>query len=180
MHDETAGAPEPWLSPSEALNRFHPPEGALMGGPSAAAAQSVRFGFCVGQLRLLIEPSTLSEVIRRPSIYPMPNVSAWFTGVMNLRGNVLPVFDLHALFGMGDCDRSPQTVLILDSGMDSIGLRIDGLPQSVALDRGLRQAPPLPEALEAHVPRAYATEGAIWLEFDHQRFLTTLGQRLAS
>lgn len=180
MNYETADAHERWLSPSDALNRFHPPEGTSIGVHSPAAAQSARFGFRVGQLRLLIKPNTLSEVIMHTSIYPMPNVPGWFTGVMNLRSNLLPVFDLHQLLGMGDSDRDKWNVLILDQGSDGVGIRIDGLPQSVAPNRVLRQAPPLHEALEAHVPAAYATDGAIWLEFDHQSFFTTLGQQLAS
>jgi hypothetical protein len=57
---------------------------------------------------------------------------------------------------------------------------IDGLPQAIALKQTLRQVPVLPEALTAHVPTAYSTGEAVWLEFEHREFFTTLGAQLTS
>jgi chemotaxis signal transduction protein len=97
---------------------------------------------------------------------------------MNLRGTLLPVFDLHQLLGTGEGSRDQRTVLILDQRDDAVGIPIDGLPQSVALDRTLQNIPPLPEGLEAHVPAAYATGKALWLDFDHQSFFMAIGPQM--
>ncbi|MFO1351931.1 MAG: chemotaxis protein CheW [Gammaproteobacteria bacterium] len=174
---------ERWLAPSAALNRFNPPPGTGLGSARPkAAVRSARFGFRIGDLRLLIRPDALSEVITQTPIYPVPNVPSWFLGLINLRGNLLPVFDLHQVLGMGEGARnnSKRTVLILDQGKNAAGIPIDGLPQSVALDRQLRNVPPVHEALEQHTAAAYSTAGGIWLEFDHVGFFTALGGQLSS
>ena len=180
MDFDTAGAPNQWLSPSEALQRFDPPEGvATSVGMRQAATHIARFGFRIGQLRLLIQPHTPSEVITQTPIYPMPNMPNWFIGVMNLRGNLIPIFDLHRLLETGEPGQS-QTVLVLDQGGDGVGIPIDSLPYAVHLDEALHNIPPLHETLQEYVTTAYPTEGGIWLDFEHRSFFTALGLRLAS
>lgn len=180
MDIDTAGVPSQWLSPTAALQRFHPPEGISTSlGIRQAAMHISRFGFRIGQLRLLIQADTLSEVITHTPIYPMPNVPSWLVGVMNLRGNLMPVFDLHHLLETGEPGQT-QTVLVLDQGNDGVGIPIDGLPHAVHLGDALHNMPPLHETLHGHVTTAYTTEDGIWLDFDHRGFFTALDWRLAS
>ena len=180
MQPETTDAHDGWPSPSTALNRFNPPAGMTIGLRSAVMEQPIRFGFSLSQLHLLIKPGTHSEVAMQTNICSIPNVPSWFLGVINLRGNVIPVFDVHRLLQMDNRRRERQTVLLLDQGSDTVALSIDGLPQSVVLDHKLRDMPPLPEVLEAHIPAAYAKENTIWLDFDHQSFFTQLGKHVMS
>lgn len=161
MDFDTASASSQWLRPSEALQRFHPPEGASTSlGIRQAAIDISRFGFRIGQLRLLIQIGTLSEVITQTPMYPMPNVPSWFIGMMNLRGNLIPVFDLHRLLETGESGQT-QTVLVLDQGSDGVGIPIDGLPHAVHLGDALHNVPPLHEILQEHVTTAYPTDGGI-------------------
>ena len=180
MDFDTAGASRQWLRPSEALQRFHPPQGVAVSlGIRQIAMEIPRFGFRIGQIHFLIQTDTLSEVITQTPIYPMPNVPRWFVGVMNLRGNLIPVFDLHHLLETGESAQN-QTVLVLDRGSDGIGILIDGLPHAVRLGEALHNIPPLHETLQEHVTTAYTSESGIWLDFDHRDFFTALGWRLAS
>ena len=97
MNREIADARERWLNPSAALSRLQPQADVAIGLRQTATVTHTRFGFRVGQLRLLIKPRTHSEVVAQPHIYPIPNVPPWFLGVINLRGNLLPVFALQQL-----------------------------------------------------------------------------------
>jgi chemotaxis signal transduction protein len=180
MQPETTEAHDGLPAPSAALHRFNPPVGTTIGLHPAAMEQPTRFGFFLGQMRLLITPGTHSEVAIQTTICSIPNVPSWFLGVMNLRGNVLPVFDMHQLLQMDNRRRELPTILLLDQGSDMVALPIDGFPQSVVLDHKLRNLPPLPEVLEAHVSAAYAKESTIWLDFDHQSFFTQLGKHVMS
>ena len=180
MNREIADARERWLNPSAALSRLQPPADVAIGLRQTTTVPHTRFGFRVGQLRLLIKPRTHSEVVAQPHIYPIPNVPRWFLGVINLRGNLLPVFELHQLLQPGSGSQNTHTVLLLDQGRDAVGVPIDGLPQAVALQQELRDLPPLPEALQEHVTAAYITNGMIWLDFDHQSFVSALGRHIAS
>jgi chemotaxis signal transduction protein len=169
-----------WLLPSAALQRFRLSASAVPNVSPPATGQCTRFGFRVGQLCLLIRPDTQSEVVTHASIASVPNVPVWFLGLLNRRGHLLPVFDLHQLLQTGERRHDNHTVLILDQGSDAVGIPVESLPQPVGLNRALRHRPPLPEVLEAHVPTAYATGRAIWLEFDHRSFCTVVGTQIVS
>ena len=180
MDNETGRASSQQVSPSEALQRFQPPAGASTSIGIRQASMSIsRFGFRIGQFHLLIQPNTLSEVIIHASIYPIPSMPAWFVGTANIRGNLIPVFDLHHLLETGEPGKT-QTVLVLDQGADGVGMLIDGLPHAVHVRDALNNMPPLHEALQEYVIATYATESGVWLDFDHRGFFTVLGWRLAS
>jgi len=180
MQPEIADAGEHWLDPSVALSRLHPSANAAIGLRPSVSVQPTRFGFRIGQLHFLLKPKTHSEVMVQPHVYPIPNVPAWFLGVLNLRGNVLPVFELHQFLQAGSSNRHKCTVLLLDRGRDAVGVSIDGLPQVVALNQALHEIPSLPDGLQEHVAAAYVTDGTIWLDFDHQSFFTALGRHITS
>lgn len=147
---------------------------------SPVTGQRTRFGFHVGQLCLLVGMDARSEVVTLASISSIPNVPEWFLGLMNRRGHLLPVFDLHQLLETSESRRDNRTVLILDQDSEAVGIPIDSLPQPVSIHRALRHRPPLPEVLEAHVPTAYATDKTIWLEFDHRSFFIAVGAQIVS
>lgn len=165
MRDRT----RPLLSPGDALARFDPPKEELGGNDSYAVAQ--RYGFHVGGIGLLIRPDTVAEMFEQATIFPIPNASPWLRGLINLRGNLVPVYDLRMLLEAADENEQPaQRLLILDRGDNMVGLLIDGLPQAIRGTGKPTHIPPLPSALKRHVSEAYAGDGTIWLEFDHRGF----------
>lgn len=167
----------PWLNPSAALNRLNVQQETLAAAPAAIAR--LRYGFRVGAIGLLIEPDTLSEVVEKPLIYPLPNTPAWLTGLINLRGNLVPLFDLRPLLEADDGPATKQSVLILDDADAAVGILIDGLPHNPDLSRRLQRLPPLPPLLRDHAAAAYVKDGTVWLEFNHRGFFQTLAARIA-
>jgi chemotaxis signal transduction protein len=167
--------PTSLLVPSAALTRFAPPAGALLGPVQARVEQQVRYGFRISSLGLLIKPGTGSEVVEARGIATMPNAPRWLAGVMNLRGNPVPVFDLCAALDLGRNDESQKSmVLVLDKGDAAAGLLIDGVPRVVPQGKPIDPPSALPARLAPFAPIAVATEDGIWLEFDHAGFLTSL------
>jgi len=169
-HNEVAG---PWLSPSEALTRFTP--GPRTRRPSERAATPIRFGFQVGDIGLLVPAGMLSELVEETDIYPLPMTPAWFRGLINLRGNLVPVFDLKRLFDMASADEKQPNLLVLDAEAEAVGILIDGLPLTVDTGRRLDQVPPLPKILQEHSRIAYAREREIWIDFDFDGFFRAAG-----
>lgn len=146
---------------------------------SPATELPTRFGFRIRQMHLLIKPSTFSEVVLHPNIHPLPRVPEWFVGLLNVRGNILPVFDLHLRLETGASNQDKRAVLVLDRGADAVGMLIDDLPQAVVFDRPLRNIPPVHDVLQEYVSAAYLAQGATWLEFDYRGFFAALGQQVA-
>ncbi|MCP5158467.1 MAG: chemotaxis protein CheW [Gammaproteobacteria bacterium] len=178
MNDKASRIPRRWLEPSAALNRFKPPPGAI-GGLTVTESRRARYGFWIGEIGLLIDQNTTSEVLERWVVYPLPNVPLWFLGLINLRGNLVPIFDLKQLLQLEEDTREKRWLLILDRGEGAVGLFIDGLPQPANTRQALTRLPPLPAALRPSIAGGYLQDERIWLEFDHRQFFRTLGGQVA-
>ena len=93
----------------------------IMGGLAATERRRARYGFWIGDFGLLIDQDTTSEVLERWVIYPLPNVPAWFFGLINLRGNLVPIFDVKQFLQLEEGTREKRWLLILDQGEGTVG-----------------------------------------------------------
>jgi twitching motility protein PilI len=161
-----------WMLPGAALAQFEPPEGAHMVVSSEAQKEKfARYGFRVGELGLLINPNTGSEVLAMPQIATLPGAPPGFVGLINLRGNLVPLYELRVLLGIAPRATGVATrVQVFGQDAQAVGIIIDDYPVVLADLSPLPNFPPLPDALEKHVPAAYVQDDNIWLEFDHGTF----------
>lgn len=159
------------ILPSQALTRFEPPKGFVPVSLESAVKQ-LRYGFRTAGMGLLIRQGVGSEAVPMMPLATIPNGPVWLLGVINLRGNLVPVCDLRRLVG-GDSVSSlnKPMILILDKGDKAAGFLIDGYPQALTSLRQANQLPGLPEPLERHVKTMIAPDEEVWLEFDHEGFL---------
>ena len=92
-----------------------------------------RQGFRIGSVGLMIGHEDGSELTEMPTLYDLPHAPAWFMGMANLHGNMVPVFDLASYLGI---EKQPvqrevarRMLLVLGHGAEAAGVMIDGLPQ---------------------------------------------------
>jgi len=176
---ETGGVNAPRLSPSAALERYAPPEGA-MAHEEGEKAQQRRYGFHIGSMGLLIAPRVGSEAIPMSPIAAIPNSPPWLKGMLNLRGALVPVFDLTLVLGMSGHEyREQQVVLVFDKGPKAVGIVVDGYPKQLLGLSRVAQLPELPTSLKGYVAAAYTHDGDLWLEFDHEEFFKSLNRKRA-
>lgn len=168
-----------WLSPSAALTRFQLGDAELaLGG--AMDLEPVRYGVRVGDLRILLPENTVSEVLDRSNIFPIPNTAAWFEGLINLRGNVVPVFDIRSLFGTVPVAGERQMLLVIDKGENALGIAIDGLPVPAPDSAPLGQRPLLPGVLEKFTASVFEQDDRLWLEVDVPGLVGSLSTEIAA
>ena len=75
-----------------------------------------------------IDISMVSEIIRLEKITPVPQVSAYILGIINLRGSVIPVLNLHMLFNTrADGQDNNSRVIIAASDEQKFGLVVDAV-----------------------------------------------------
>lgn len=165
-----------WLSPTEALRRSPLAAGAAA-ATEAIEEAPLRYGFTVGNVGLLMRPNCMSEVVKPPPIYPIPNTPPWLTGIVNLRGNLVPAFDLAVMLDENVTYEQPL-LLVIDRGEWAAGVKIDGFPQPLSLALFQPRVPPLPPMLKDYVSAGYANDGTVWLEFDHRGFFEAACQRV--
>jgi purine-binding chemotaxis protein CheW len=85
----------------------------------------------------------VQEIIGLTKTTVIPNTPPHVLGVVNLRGNVVPVLDLSQKFGMGPTQRSRTTVnIVVNVAQRTLGLVVDAVSDVVDLAAGSVQPPP--------------------------------------
>jgi purine-binding chemotaxis protein CheW len=83
------------------------------------------------------------EIIRIIKITPMPEMFDFLKGVINLRGNVIPVMDVRLRFGLKERDYDDRTCIIVVKIKDlEIGLIVDTVSEVIEIPEGQIEPPP--------------------------------------
>ncbi|MBR6316587.1 MAG: chemotaxis protein CheW [Lachnospiraceae bacterium] len=85
-----------------------------------------------------IDIKYVDNIVRMQRITRVPNVSAHIKGVLNLRGEVIPVISLRIKMGLpaDEITKTTRIIIIkLESG-DSIGVLVDEVLEVITLDSG--------------------------------------------
>ena len=169
LHDAGLVAPEVALAEGLAY-------GELDLGIADQNAELPRYGYRSGGFGFLVDPRHGSEVVQAGAIGPLPGAASYVTGLLNLRGNVVPVFDIEQLFASGSdaSRRVAPFALVLDKGERAVAIALSDFPLRLTGLRPLDTLPPLPRELAACVDRAYTGDTGVWLDFDHERFFLSL------
>ena len=168
------------MTPTEALSRRFVMPGELHapGDGEDVHTHVQRYGFRIGANQLLHDLNLPVELGEAPRCFPLPNSGAWFRGLMNLRGNLVPVFDLADLIEGEEIRPRRQMLLVIGSGDRAAGLIIDGTPMQISVDTGHRVDDPedVPQVLRDHLRAAYQFAGGLWLEVDFDALFQTLAR----
>jgi len=86
--------------------------------------------------RYALEISEVNEGIDYPDdIIIPPSLPKYITGVINLRGNPIPVIDTRAIFGLEESSsKSDQKILIFQLNGDSYGLVVDSIDSIMSIN----------------------------------------------
>jgi purine-binding chemotaxis protein CheW len=90
-----------------------------------------------------LETTAIREIRGRGKSTPIPHAPAYVLGVMDLRGNVIPIFDLAVKLGMEPVENSERSAIVVaDVNGGIVGLAVDGVSDLLTIDRSRVQ--PLP------------------------------------
>ncbi len=141
------------------------------------ANEELRYGFSIGTLHFVYDASIACELIRAYSIYPVPNTPRWMLGLINLRGGLIPVFNLENYFDFPEQPDTHQLLLVLGKGEKAVAFQLKDYPELLKNLTKLTVLPPLIPKLENYIIGAYQA-GNIWLELDKEKFFTMLGDKV--
>ncbi len=98
--------------------------------------------FSVGTEEYGLEVSQVQEIIRLLPITRVPRAAAFIEGVINLRGNVIPVVNLHYRLGLEQRKDTDQTRIIITEVQGiSVGLIVDQVLEVLYLSRSALEPP---------------------------------------
>ncbi|UEX77076.1 chemotaxis protein CheW [Spiribacter halobius] len=170
-----------WLAPVAALRR-HRGRLAAAELPAAPVAETSEAAWVapIGPWRVMFDPGLGCELLepRRPT--PLPGAPAWLPGVVNLRGNLVPVFDLAQCADPPQRTVSPR-LLAVGEGEAAAVLAIGGMPfrhDPNTFGPPLADPPAaLPPALAGAIRDAWRIDGELWLACDLPALFSELGRQ---
>ncbi|MBN2352866.1 MAG: chemotaxis protein CheW [Spirochaetales bacterium] len=111
------------------------------------AAVSTYLTFTLGEEQYAVDVSKAREVLELPAVTKVPRTPEFMRGVINLRGNVVPVCDLRLKFGLGPTGRTIDTrVVVMEieyAGETAVlGALADSVQEVIELEAGQIEPPP--------------------------------------
>lgn len=83
-----------------------------------------------------IEIKYIQEIIRMQEITDVPHSETFILGVINLRGQVIPVIDLKKKFNLGNfADSGTTRVIVVETDLFVVGMVVDSVSEVLRLDR---------------------------------------------
>lgn len=90
-----------------------------------------------------IEITKIKEIILVEGITSVPQMPDYIEGIINLRGNVIPVLDLRKRFGMKNTALNDDTRIVVSRMSEKIiGLIVDSVSQVMKIPNNDIQPPP--------------------------------------
>lgn len=115
--------------------------------------------FMLGEVTYAVDVRIVETVVQYGGVTAVPTPLAYMLGVMDLRGDVIPLIDLRKKFGLGASgEHSGKSVIVFSVGEEqagsngrqlTVGAIVDGVSEVLSVD-------------EAHLDRSKDEGEALW------------------
>lgn len=111
--------------------------------------------FSIAEEEYGVDIYRVQEINRVVSVTALPEMPPYIQGIINLRGNVIPVIDLRYRLGFPSHDEDKDTrIMVLDYNNALVGLTVDSVTKVLRVSRSTMEP----------IPRQASTQGADFLE----------------
>ena len=116
-----------------------------LAAPSESAAQYLTF--TLRDEVFAMDIRRVREIIQYSSMTAVPHMPEFVRGVINLRGSVVPVIDLHSRFGRGRSDIGKKTCIVIFDGSREgekleLGLMVDAVSEVIDISQSMIEPAP--------------------------------------
>jgi chemotaxis signal transduction protein len=125
-------------------------------------------------LRMLLPRGLRAEILIQPTINRLPGAPNWLLGLVNARGELIPVIDLPLWAGLARSTEKMQRVLHLGAGEQSFALLVDAEPRLLftqPTNTSVQSA--LPDALQGFVEHTVLSDGVVWFDLNYGAWLSS-------
>ncbi len=133
----------------------------------------------VGNIGLILPHDEVSELVEKAIVYDLPNTRPWFAGITSIRGNMIPVFDLHALFSI-ELPAAGRRLIVVGEDRTAAAFWVEDFPRLLVFaDEDLTTAEPaIPSLIREHAHSYFLQDGQAWVEWDCKSFFAALGEKV--
>lgn len=109
-----------------------------------AARQDLEFvTFCTGGQNFSLDIAQVREIRRWSPVSSLPHAPEEVLGVMNLRGSVIPIYDLAARFGLPRTPHNERNVVVVATHAGkTLGLLVESVSEILSVREAEIQTPP--------------------------------------
>jgi purine-binding chemotaxis protein CheW len=144
---------------------------------AASAAPKKEFlSFKLGQEEYCLDILSVQEIRGYDTVTAIANTPEFIKGVINLRGNIVPIVDLRIKFHLAQARYDATTiVIILNLNRKMIGIVVDSVSDVIALPLdSIREAPRFGSAINTEfISGMAAIDGRMMIVVDIQRLLSS-------
>ena len=120
----------------------------------------------------MLDVNVRSEVINHAAITPIPLMPKCIKGLCNVRGNLVPVYDLYEKFGLSKTTSTVDNkkILVLDEKQSMAAIEIDEILTTLEFDEQDMQIGITTdnEMINQLITYSYKENGNNWFGFDHK------------
>lgn len=140
-----------------------------------------RYGYKIAAMNFLVPEKTVSEVIQCPNIYNLPNSPSWIEGLINIRGNIIPVMNIDKLLKNASSKRL-NNILVLDKSDNktALAIMISDLPISLEYNDSKTDTNNYPSELQEYIKCGFNQNNLDWVEFNPQELFKKLSGKVVS
>jgi purine-binding chemotaxis protein CheW len=117
--------------------------------------------FALGSEEYGVDIAQVQEINRMVTITHVPRAPQFMEGVINLRGQLIPIIDLRSRFGMERTDRTKNTrIVVTEIGSKRIGMVVDSVSEVLRIPvEQIEDAPDLVAGVDTEYIRGVGKMG---------------------
>jgi len=85
-----------------------------------------------GEEEFGIDIGKVVEILKAQRVYQLPQLPSFLSGIVNIRGEVIPLVDIRKRFGIESVSAKERIIVIRSDG-EKVGLLVDGVKEIVTL-----------------------------------------------
>ena len=107
--------------------------------------------FTLGREEYAIDILQVQEIVMMTEITRMPRAPRFIEGIVNLRGQMIPIIDMRKRFDLPEAEHNSETrIIIVDIGHEIVGMVVDGVREVIRLpDSAISPPPPMIQGISA-------------------------------
>ena len=140
--------------------------------------QTTPYGIIMGQVGIVLEPNWQAQFHRAALVYPLPTSSCRVVGLLQLRGEIIPVFDPTDAGNLSEGRTTSHNVLVLLVDGKLLGVVVKDEPKPIELRQSSNVGRPGCVFEQALFDPSLANDGSamIWWRLEAPQFFEQLSK----
>lgn len=130
--------------------------------------------FKVGNEEYVIDIFQVQSIERMQAVTAIPNSSPALVGVTNIRGAVLPLFDLHKILTSKEVENTDNTrIILVECQGKTLGIVVDEASEVLEISQDIIQQPSFTVNEESFIKGVATLESRMLIVLDIEKLLST-------